>query len=291
MILDAHTHLFAEEVRLHRRTFCRRDEAFRLLYENEKARLAGPQDLLAAMDRDGVEKSVICGFPWDDPGLCREGNDFLLRCSRDFPDRFLPFATLPPRSARQAARERERCLAEGFSGFGEMAFYRRDLSARAVQTLASLLAPLAAAGVPLLLHANEAVGHDYPGKSPVGLRSLYELLRALAEVKVILAHWGGGFFFYELMPEVARAARNVFYDTAASPFLYDARIYEVAVRIVGERRILFGSDYPLLSPARYFREMAAAGIAPQVQGRIKGLNAASLLPKEAQPSDAQGDHV
>jgi len=63
MIIDAHTHLFSEEVQKNRSSFCRRDEGFRVLYENEKARLASVEELLRTMDRDGVQQSVICGFP------------------------------------------------------------------------------------------------------------------------------------------------------------------------------------------------------------------------------------
>ena len=68
MILDIHTHLFPEEVCRNRSFFCRRDEGFRLIYENPKARLVGWQELLKVMDRDHVDQSVICGFPWKDPG-------------------------------------------------------------------------------------------------------------------------------------------------------------------------------------------------------------------------------
>jgi predicted TIM-barrel fold metal-dependent hydrolase len=96
-------------------------------------------------------------------------------------------------------------------------------------------------------------------------------------VTVILAHWGGGFFFYELMPEVARITRNVYYDTAASPFLYRPRVYSTALHIVGPDRILWGSDFPLLPPSRYFREIAAAGIPARARAKIQGENARRIL--------------
>jgi predicted TIM-barrel fold metal-dependent hydrolase len=94
---------------------------------------------------------------------------------------------------------------------------------------------------------------------------------------VILAHWGGGFFFYELMPEVARAAQRVYYDTAASPFLYRPQVYSLAVQIVGPGRILWGSDFPLISPARYFRELDSTRLSSSVQDQILGENARQLL--------------
>jgi predicted TIM-barrel fold metal-dependent hydrolase len=277
MIIDAHTHLFPQEVRKKRRVYCSRDEAFRLLYGDEKARLAGLEDLLEVMDREGVDKSVICGFPWSDPGLCREGNDYLLSCYQKTPSRVLPFVCFPLRAARQAEKELQRCLSLGAKGIGELAFYGGGITPQDIERLSSLLEPLGGTGVPLLLHVNEPVGHEYPGKSMKTLQPLYQLLLRVPEMEVILAHWGGGFFFYELMPEVARAAQRVYYDTAASPFLYRPQVYSLAVQIVGPGRILWGSDFPLISPARYFRELAEAGLSSPVQGQILGENARQLL--------------
>ena len=243
------------------------------------------------MDRDGVERSAICGFPWEDPGLCREGNDYLFYCSRQHPNRLIAFASLPIRFPRQAERELERCLSRGMRGIGELAFYHAEISPKDVQRLSSILQPLSEQGIPLLLHTNEPVGHDYPGKSLRDLRTIYQLLLALSHVTIILAHWGGGFFFYELMPEVARAAQRVFYDTAASPFLYRPQIYGVAIKIIGPERILFGSDYPLISPARYFEEMKRCRLPSHVQAKIKGLNARRLLLEKTTPGARRGDHV
>jgi predicted TIM-barrel fold metal-dependent hydrolase len=127
------------------------------------------------------------------------------------------------------------------------------------------------------LHVNESVGHDYPGKSLKDLRPIYQLLLALPAMNIILAHWGGGFFFYELMPEVARAAQRVYYDTAASPFLYRPLIYRIALKIIGPKRILFGSDYPLLPPGRYFDELKKIRLGERDQTLIKGRNTQRLF--------------
>jgi hypothetical protein len=291
MIIDAHTHLFPEDVRKNRSFFCRRDEGFRIIYGNEKARLASLEDLVRTMDRDGVERSVICGFPWKDPAVCREGNDFLLHCWHQYPRRLIPFACLPLRLPRIAERELERCLSLGMHGIGELAFYQQETSHRDMRRLSAILQPLSGQGIPLLLHANEPVGHDYPGKSLKDLWPIYQLLLALPGMNIILAHWGGGFFFYELMPEVARAARMVYYDTAASPFLYRPLIYKIALKIVGAERILFGSDYPLISPARYFDELKRVRLSGEAQVLIKGRNAQRLLLGKTKSVGNHRDHV
>ena len=291
MIIDAHTHLFPEEIRRNRQAFCRQDEGFQLIYGDPKARMASLEDLLQAMDRDNVDRSVVCGFPWKDPGLCRAGNDYLLHCRRQHPDRIIPFACLPIHSIRQAHRELERVLSQGMRGIGELAFYEQGISASDIRHLACVVKPLSGLEIPFLLHANEPVGHKYPGKSLKTLQPIYQLLLLIPQVNVILAHWGGGFFFYELMPEVAQVARRVFYDTAASPFLYRPEVYSLAVKIIGPDRILFGSDFPLICPGRYFRELAGTGLADQTQRKIKGRNARYLLMPKIRTGTRPQDQV
>jgi predicted TIM-barrel fold metal-dependent hydrolase len=76
---------------------------------------------------------------------------------------------------------------------------------------------------------------------------------------------------------VKKALANVYYDTAASPFVYSKRIYPIGCEIAGSEKILFGSDFPLISPRRYFREMEESGMKREDQRRILGLNLARLL--------------
>ena len=106
---------------------------------------------------------------------------------------------------------------------------------------------------------------------------MQSLVQALEGIHVILAHMGGGFIFYELMPEIAAMCQRVYYDTAAIPLIYDTKVYRTAISIVGSERILFGSDYPLLSPGRYVREMQEAGLNEAESRNILESNAKALL--------------
>jgi predicted TIM-barrel fold metal-dependent hydrolase len=65
---------------------------------------------------------------------------------------------------------------------------------------------------------------------------------------------------------------NVYYDTAASPFLYSKKIYAIASEMVGVEKIFFGTDFPLLSPQRYFQDLEECGLSKQDQEKILGLN-------------------
>jgi predicted TIM-barrel fold metal-dependent hydrolase len=77
--------------------------------------------------------------------------------------------------------------------------------------------------------------------------------------------------------EVKEILKNVWFDTAASPYLYVPDVYRVAGDIIGFEKVIFGSDYPLLKPGRYFREMKSANLSSQSFKKITGGNAASLL--------------
>jgi len=80
-----------------------------------------------------------------------------------------------------------------------------------------------------------------------------------------------------LMPEVKKALPNVYFDTAASPFLYEPRIYTLVSELFGADRILFGSDYPLLPQTRLLQEISSASITEEEKRLIKGENARKLL--------------
>uniref|UniRef100_UPI00389AA57D amidohydrolase family protein n=1 Tax=Candidatus Seribacter sulfatis TaxID=3381756 RepID=UPI00389AA57D len=53
------------------------------------------------------------------------------------------------------------------------------------------------------------------------------------------------FPFYELNPKVRNELRNVYYDLAACPLLYESSIYRKLIDTVGHKKIIWGTDYPL----------------------------------------------
>ena len=278
-MIDVHTHIFPPEIVEHRENFFGEDPAFRWLYDSPQAKLVTAESLLQAMADHGVEKSVIFGFPWRTMRLMRRHNDYILEAQHRFPRHLIGFACVNALESGAAA-EVERCLASGCRGVGELAFYQEGLGDDMIAALKPIADLCQGYGVPLLLHANEPVGHSYPGKSPMQLGDLYNLIKAFPELTLILAHWGGGMFFFNLLKkEVPATLKNVYFDTAASPYLYRPEIYRLAAEIVGPEKILFGSDYPLLPPSRYLKEMAEGGLSPEHQGMITKQNAMKLLEK------------
>ena len=78
------------------------------------------------------------------------------------------------------------------------------------------------------------------------------------------------------MPEVNKILTNVFFDTAATPFLYKKEIFNVMEQIIGAEKILFASDYPLLRAARVKNQVLEA-VGTDSAGLIMGEKANILM--------------
>ncbi len=277
MIIDFHTHIFPAEIRNRREVYFAAEPEFELLYRSPKSKMIGAAEMVAMMDREGVDKSVAFGFPWQKLDTCRRHNDYVLESVTRFPDRLIGFGCLNP-LAKTAANEALRCIDSGMAGIGELAFYRSGLDARVLDSLEPIMQLCLQKNLPVMIHVNEPLGREYPGKSPNSLGQIYALAQRFSRNKLVLAHWGGGIFLYMLLKkEVKETLANVYYDTAASPFLYHLDIFALAVRLAGIAKILFGSDFPLISPSTYFSELNQTGLTREQLACIQGLNAKNLL--------------
>ena len=277
MIIDFHTHIFPLFFRNKRSLFFPGESAFESLYKSSESKLFGREELLEDMDKEGIHKSIIFGFPWENEDHFQRHNDYIIESVERHPDRFVGFCCFSPLSPA-GSKEAERCLGLGLSGVGELALYHSGSSFGDTGFSSDIMEICLKHDVPLLLHVNEPVGHQYPGKTRMSLTDLYEFLKGYPSNRIVLAHWGGGLFFYGLMKkEVREILTYVWFDTAASPFLYTPEVYRIAGEIVGYDKILFGSDYPLLKPERYFEEMHSAGLSSRQIEEITGKNAERLL--------------
>jgi uncharacterized protein len=277
MLIDFHTHIFPASIRGQREHFFPGEPAFQLLYASASSKIIGARQLIAQMDAHGVDKSVVFGFPWYTPDTAKRHNDYILEAVSRNPKRLIGFCCVDPMQP-QAPAEVERCLNAGMSGIGELAFYCTDFDCGDVGGMDEIMALARRFDCPVMVHTNEPVGHAYPGKTSNTLAQIYAFVKKHPDNRLVLAHWGGGIFWYNLMKkEVAEVLGNVWFDTAASPFLYRPDIYRLAIELAGPEKILLGTDYPLLSVKRYIEEMHHAGVSEEHRQMIGYRNALALL--------------
>jgi predicted TIM-barrel fold metal-dependent hydrolase len=276
VIIDFHVHLFPPDVR-HERPRCFAGEpGFEQMYGPPTSRMAGGDELVVAMDQAGVTRSVALGFGWRDAARCRAHNDYLLAEAAAQPDRIVPFVCLPPLDDDRALYELERCAGAGARGVGEIMPDYQGLALDDERMWLPVAQACQRLGLILLFHGSEPVGHRYIGKGHTTPERLWPLLQLCRGADIVLAHWGGGFGVYEFMPEVAAVMARVYYDCAASLFLYSRRIFRMMAR-VAPGRILFGSDFPLVTPQRMVGHVAGAGLSPERLAALYAGNAARLL--------------
>jgi predicted TIM-barrel fold metal-dependent hydrolase len=277
MIVDFHTHVFPPQIKKKRSKYIERDPCFAILYSNPKAKMATAEELIASMDEAGIDISVILNIGWTTHELCVETNDYIIDSVSRYPQRLVGFCAVQPQSSKAAVAEIERCAKAGIRGVGEMRpdIQLFDLGDEVV--MAPIVEVIKKHQLVLLTHASEPVGHDYPGKGGITPDILYPFITSFPGLTIVCAHWGGGLPFYALMPEVKQAMSSVFFDTAASPFLYSPQIYNQVIQLVGADKILFGSDYPLLAQGRLLKEIEALDLAEEAKNLMLSGNALRLL--------------
>lgn len=284
MIIDAHTHIFPPDFARNRVALAARDPWFAATYGATGARMATAEELVSSLDAAGISAAVVCGWPWRDNALCCAHNDYLLDAARRWPGRLLALAIVAPLAGAAALAEATRTLDAGAVGLGELNADAQGFDFATPAPLAPLADLLTTRGRPLLIHTSEPVGHHYPGKGTATPARLLPFLRAQPELRVIAAHWGGGLPFYTLMPEVAALTRNVWYDAAATTYLYDFAIFRHVAALIGPERILWGTDYPLLRHKPFLRRTRETGLDTDALTAILGANAHALLRVESTDS-------
>ena len=277
LTIDTSTHVLPPSFGSERQRISRADATFRSLFENPNAKVVQADDLIASMDRAGIDMAVCAGFGWTDPGIARESNDCNLAAAHAHPDRLIAFCSVNPLWGDDAVSEVYRCRRAGAKGIGELHPDTQGILDADMSALAPVFDAARVLDMLILVHASEPVGHGYPGKGTVTPDLLMALVNAFPNNTFIFSHFGGGLPFYGLMPEVKSALKNVYFDSAASSFLYTPEVFDVAARAVGAEKIVFASDFPLVPQRRALDEFEQAGRSPEESRLVRGANAAQLL--------------
>ncbi|MDR3135252.1 MAG: amidohydrolase family protein [Deltaproteobacteria bacterium] len=277
MLVDVHIHLSSPGLVADRCPYLKGEVGLSILYSDPAARLVSTEDLLKELDAAGVDKALVMGFPFTVEDNARKHNDWLLEECARYPGRLYPLAAFDQR-APWALRHSEEFFKNGGYGLGELCVYDEGLTEPMLENLSALAALCREHNAPMLVHVNEPIGHRYPGKAPIEISQIMDLVIRSQGTKLVLAHFGGGLpLFACLKKNVRPYLENVRFDTAAMPFIFEPQALKLGVSLLGADKFLLGTDYPLLKVPRYLKFLNDAELSPGEVAQVSGQAAADFL--------------
>ena len=189
------------------------------------------EDVLADMDRHGVDRSLLIPFPT--APLYRESHDQIFSAIRSHPDRFMGAACLHPFLPETEFRDEVRRCAEEY-GFRALKFQPQfqpldPSSARADFIFETALAY----GLAVVCHTGAGV--------PYALPSLLMLpARKYPSLKIVAAHCGGGGLFVQEAVVAALFCPNIYLELST---LMPNHVLQVLGQVPADR-LMIGSDLP-----------------------------------------------
>lgn len=195
-------------------------------------------------------------------------------------DALIPFASIDPWRGKAGVREARRLVEEyGVRGFkfhpSIQAFFPND---RMAYPLYEAIEEL---GVPALFHSGQTgIGAGVPGGGGIRLKysnplHVDDVAADFPNLSIILAH--PSFPWQDEALSVATHKHQVHIDLSGwSPKYFPPQLVQYANSLLQDR-VLFGSDYPVLTPDRWQRDFDELDIKPEVRPKIMKDNAARLL--------------
>ncbi|MFQ5904128.1 MAG: amidohydrolase family protein [Candidatus Binatia bacterium] len=269
MILDVHTHpVFAgmpAHPGLHRLSQA---------YYNRRALELTLADFVQELDRTGIDKAVLLTVCWKGQPA-RQRNEATAEILRQYPDRFIGFASFDPNTSREAVDEVEHAIKGlGFAGVKTIAqnveLFYNDLHDYPIYEKVQEL------GIPILFHT---------GPSFLQTRSQYgdpmtidDVAIDFPNMKIILAHMGmqGYMDAHSLLVRHP----NVYADLSFWPLhpSYRSLIPWSLLEETVPEKILMGSDFPVgQSPGEAVQAVRSLPVSEGFKSQILGENAARLL--------------
>jgi predicted TIM-barrel fold metal-dependent hydrolase len=198
----------------------------------------------------------------------------------EHPDVLIPFGSVDPlRGAGAVAQARSLVRDYGVQGFK----FHPTLQGFAPndQAFYPLWAEIESLGVPALFHSGQTgIGAGLPGGRGLKLRLSDPMLvddvaADFPGLTVILAHpsvpWASSSI------SIATHKANVYIDLSGwSPRYFPADLVRAANSYLQDK-VLFGTDYPLLTPERWLRDFEALDLKPAVRAKILKSNAVQVL--------------
>ncbi len=237
-------------------------------------------DDVAAYYRERNMLAVVFTVDWESrSGIPPIPNEEIAEAAAANADVLIPFASVDP--ARPDAVERARALiadhdVKGFKFHPNLQeFFPNDRAAY------PLYEAIAEAGLPALFHTGHSgIGTGLPGGGGFRLKysnpmCLDDVAADIPELQIILAH--PSFPWQDEAISVCLHKDNVWIDLSGwSPKYFPPQLVQYANTQL-RTKVLFGSDFPLITPDRWLADFEQAGFKDDVRPLVLKENAARLL--------------
>ena len=213
-------------------------------------------------------------------GRRRIPNEEVAEAAAKNPDIMIAFASIDPHRGRMGAREARRLIAEhGVKGFKfhptVQGFHPYDRMAWPIYEV------IAEHNMPAIFHSGHSgIGTGMPGGG--GLRLEYsnpihldDVAIAFPDMRIIIAHpsWP----WQDEALSVCLHKSNVHIDLSGwSPKYFPKQLVQYANTLLQDR-VMFGSDFPLITPDRWIDAFQKADFRPETHAPIMKDNAVKLL--------------
>ncbi len=227
-------------------------------------------------------KMLAVVFTVDDEagmGRRRIGNEEVLEAAAANPDVLIPFGSVDPHKGKLAVREARELVQAGVRGFkfhpNTQAFWPND------RDHYRLYEVIAEAGLIALFHSGTTgIGAGMPGGGGVRLKysnpmAVDDVAADFPQLDIILAH--PSFPWQDEALAIAVHKPNVYIDLSGwSPKYFPQNLIQYTnTQLRG--KMLFGSDYPLITPDRWLSDFERLPIRDEVRPLVLKENAARLL--------------
>jgi uncharacterized protein len=217
-------------------------------------------------------------------GVAPVSNDEVLAAARADPDVLIPFASVDPWRGDAAIVEAERLIAAGARGFKLhptlQAFVPSDRLAYPLYEV------IEASRLPVIFHTGHSgIGAAVRGGGGVRLKygnpmDLDDVAADFPDLTIILAH--PSFPWQDEALSVSLHKPNVYLDLSGwLPRHFPPQLVQYADTLLADK-VMFGSDYPMISPDRWLADFAELKVRDDVRPRILKGTAARLLGLDAQ---------
>lgn len=277
--IDIHIHADADSCACHGSAVHYRDAAYKYFkVEPREEKISQTAEMYRQLDMMAVLLAVDSTTGMGTPPVT---NDFVAEAMKNDPDVFIGFASVDPWAGKKAVDEVKRAMEElGLKGFkfhpGTQAFYMNE------KQFYPIYEEIAKYDVPMLIHTGTTgIGAGLPGGGGIKLGAcrpipyMDDVAADFPEINMILAH--PSFPWTEESLAMAVHKPNVYIDLSGWLAKYFSPTLIKYCNSVIPEKVLFGTDYPLLTPQRWLDSFEKAPFKDEVRPKILFENANRLL--------------